>query len=369
MHLVGAHARGARRQLGVERDAPLDRLGLENVQRLRNCLIEIELPQLDRVPLQQAAQVADDLARALIVAADVGENLLQQIQVGRVLREQDLGRLGIAQDRSQRLIELMRDRSGEGARGGGPVQMNDLDQPPARLQLRRPAPVALEQQQGDQRRLQQHDGERRQHLPAVLLPYARRAKADLAAGRQPALADSEALELAPVEYGFGEIADGNRDIRDFFAVEDAQGKPRRSFADRDRRRDEATGTAMTYVGLHVDHDRPIGRVGECGKAFMRNICVPRAVERDARIYDCRIIRQLGHALPDLDHRQTDQVDEFKFVGECGDLVLVLAAYGLTLPVVADQGDSLQVRHQRSRRCHCVAKRPLVKGPGDVGRKV
>ena len=50
MHLVGAHARGARRQLGVERDAPLDRLGLENVQRVRNYIVEIELPQLDRRP-------------------------------------------------------------------------------------------------------------------------------------------------------------------------------------------------------------------------------------------------------------------------------------------------------------------------------
>ena len=78
----------------------------------------------------------DDVSRALIVPANIGENLLQQMQVGRVLGEQNLGGLGVAQDRSQRLIELVGDRGRQRARGRGPVQMDDFQQAAARFQFR-----------------------------------------------------------------------------------------------------------------------------------------------------------------------------------------------------------------------------------------
>ena len=59
---------------------------------------------------------------------------------------------------------------------------------------------------------------------------------------------------------------------------------------------------MAYVGLYVHHDWPACHVGKGGKTFMWKIRRPRTVERDARVYDCRIIRQHGHALSELSHR-------------------------------------------------------------------
>src|SRR5262245_44702735 len=105
---------------------------------------------------------------------------------------------------------------------------------------------------------------------------------------------------------------------------------------------------MADVGLYVDHDRPVGRFGKGRETFVRNVGCPRAVARDAGVDDRRIIRQDSYALPDLGHWQAEQVDELEFAGECGDFILVMAAYGLMFPRVADQRDSLQVWHEHSR---------------------
>ena len=125
---------------------------------------------------------------------------------------------------------------------------------------------------------------------------------------------------------------------------------------------------MTDVGLRVDHDRPVGHIGKGRETFVGNVRRPRAVESDARVYDGRIIRQRSHALSDLSHWQTDQVDEFKFVSEAGDFLPVMAAYGLTLPSVTHHSDTLEVWHQHSRSCHGVAELLLIKRSGYVGRK-
>ena len=47
VNLVGAHGQGPFGLIGAERNASLDCLGLENVEGLRNYLIEVELLQLD----------------------------------------------------------------------------------------------------------------------------------------------------------------------------------------------------------------------------------------------------------------------------------------------------------------------------------
>ena len=56
--------------------------------------------QLDLAFLQQATQVPDDVARTLIVPSNIGEDVPQLTQVGRIHREEGLGRLGVAQDRA-----------------------------------------------------------------------------------------------------------------------------------------------------------------------------------------------------------------------------------------------------------------------------
>src|SRR5262249_20061334 len=155
----------------------------------------------------------------------------------------------------------------------------------------------------------------------ILLPQARRTKTDFASRWEPALADAEALQLTPVKHGPGEIAADNGNLRGSLAVEDAQRNPCRRLAYWDRRRNEATGAAIADTGLGIDHDRPVGDSGEGRKTFVRT----RALEHEARVNDRRIVRQHGHALSDLGHRQADKIDELELSGEGGDLFLVVRA--------------------------------------------
>ena len=188
-----------------------------------NHVVDVELLQFDRVLLfHQPAEVPDDLGRAPIVAAYVGEDLLDPLDIRRVGLEKELRSLGIALDRPERLVELMRDGSRQRARGRGAVQVNDFQQPPAQFLLRDPAAAMLEQQPCDQRGLQKNDRNGPDDLLAVVIPQRGLAKAYLASDRQPVFADPEALQLSPVENGSGEITGGNRNLRNIFAVKDTQ---------------------------------------------------------------------------------------------------------------------------------------------------
>ncbi|HXK11038.1 MAG TPA: hypothetical protein VMT70_15420 [Vicinamibacteria bacterium] len=61
--------------------------------------------------------MVDDLARPVVVLADVGEDGANLLQVRRTALEQQLGGLRVAQDRSQRLVELVRQARGERGHG------------------------------------------------------------------------------------------------------------------------------------------------------------------------------------------------------------------------------------------------------------
>src|SRR5262245_41421855 len=215
--------------------------------------------------------------------------------------------------------------------------MNDFQQPRAQFHLHDPPAVALEQQPTDQCGLQDDEEEDGSHVPAVLLPKTDFAKTDLAPRRQPALADAETLQLTPVKHGPGEIAADNGNLRGSLAVEDAQRDPCRRLAYWDRRRNEATGAAIADTGLGIAHERPVGDCGEVRKTFVRT----RALVHEARVNDRRIVRQHGHALSDLGHRQADKIDELELSGEGGDFLLVVPAEGLTLPRVTHQRDLLE----------------------------
>jgi hypothetical protein len=51
---------------------------------------------------------ADDLARATVFRRDVPENLTHLAQFRRIVIEKPLGGLGVAEDRSQGLLQFMR---------------------------------------------------------------------------------------------------------------------------------------------------------------------------------------------------------------------------------------------------------------------
>src|SRR5262252_10658349 len=123
-------------------------------------------------------------------------------------------------------------------------------------------PAPLDQQSAKKCRLQSEDGQRCKHKAPMLLPEARRTKADFAFRRQPAFVDSEALELSPVKYRPGKITpDDNRDLRGVLAAEDTQRELTRCLAHWSRDCDKAPGTAVADIGFHIDHDRAVGHFG------------------------------------------------------------------------------------------------------------
>ena len=99
MHRVGTHRQGRPRLTDIQYNAPARRLGIKNVDCAANRVIEVELLQLDLIFLpQQTTQVSDDFSRALVVAANVGENFRELSHVRRVGCEEDFCRLCVAQD-------------------------------------------------------------------------------------------------------------------------------------------------------------------------------------------------------------------------------------------------------------------------------
>ena len=78
----------------------------------------MELDAFQAAPLDESPHVIDDLARALVVLADVGEDGAHLLEVRRALLQQQLGGLRVAQDGSQRLVQLVSQaRSQLGHRG------------------------------------------------------------------------------------------------------------------------------------------------------------------------------------------------------------------------------------------------------------
>ncbi len=158
LNVIGTHRKEALGLVDAEHHASLRCLGLEDVKRRSNHVVDVELLQFVGILLfHQPTEVPDDLRRAPIVVAYVGEDLPDPLDIRRVGLEKELRSLGIALDRAERLVELMRDGSRQRARGRGAVEVNDFQQPPAQFLLRDPAAAMLEQQPRDQRGLQKND--------------------------------------------------------------------------------------------------------------------------------------------------------------------------------------------------------------------
>ena len=87
------------------------------------------------------AHAVDDLARAFVVRADVRENRADLIEIRRGVLQEELGRLGVAQDRRERLIDLMRQSRRELAHHRDAPRVRDLSAGAAVS----PAPHACEQ--------------------------------------------------------------------------------------------------------------------------------------------------------------------------------------------------------------------------------
>src|SRR5262245_2433501 len=140
-------------------------------------------------------------------------------------------------------------------------------------------------------------------MPAILVPERRRAKTYLAILRQPALFDTKALELAPVEYRPGETAFGDWDVRWLLASEDTQYEVSRIRADQTGADNKTSGATVTNRGFGIDYDGPVRHLGDSLERFVRMVDNTGAIDIDRRIDDCSVLGQHSHTLQQFRHRQ------------------------------------------------------------------
>ena len=126
MHAVAAHREQHVRDFDAQPHLAARRIRLHQDQDLVDQLRDVELDVFQAPPLEQAPHVIDDLARAVVVPADVGEDGAHLLQVRRTPRQQELGGLRIAQDGPERLVQLVRQTRRQLGHGGHATGMGQL---------------------------------------------------------------------------------------------------------------------------------------------------------------------------------------------------------------------------------------------------
>ena len=154
-------------------------------------------------------------------------------------------------------MNLVGDRSGQFARRRHAIHIGELGHRVARHHLGGAAAAVLVDEPDDEGRLHEKHGGGRHNLGAILLPCLRVAKTDFAALGQSRLADSPALQLAPIEHRTNDISLRNGNIRCALAIEYSERKVGCLLADSCRRQDVTTDAAMAETGLGGDDDGPV----------------------------------------------------------------------------------------------------------------
>ena len=126
MHAVATHARQITWHVDVQLHVPSGGVGPHETCDIANEFAHIERPRIEVLPLEQPAHPVDYGARTLVVLADVGEDRADLVEVGRFILHEKLRSLRVAQDRAERLINLMRQRRGELAHHRDAADVSDL---------------------------------------------------------------------------------------------------------------------------------------------------------------------------------------------------------------------------------------------------
>jgi hypothetical protein len=151
-----------------------------------------------------------------------------------------------------------------------------------------PATAALVQQSDDEKRL---DGQHRggeQQLPPISLPDRQLAKAHIAPGGQPGLADPESLQLAPVEYRPRCTSIRDRKARRACTIENTPCSSCRLVSYPGGRNNKAADTASTDEGLRIDKYWTVCRCCNQLNGISWHISHTGAVDREAHKGNGRI---------------------------------------------------------------------------------
>ena len=137
--------------------APLG-VGAHERQHLGGNPVEVARQELGLVLSEQAPHSAHDLARPQIVLANGLEDLAQLVEARGSGIEQHLGGVGIAQDGSERLVDLVGDGRGELSRDREGRGMRERRALALQIALGVAARGALQQKARDEERLEDDQG-------------------------------------------------------------------------------------------------------------------------------------------------------------------------------------------------------------------
>ena len=113
-HLLQLHAPAVddgqrRREIGAGRDMADQQFGAQQIERLPNQLVEVEGIRLHVAAPVQRSQAANDLRRPVVVGHDIVADSPELGEIDLLPGEHFPRGLGIAEDRGERLVQLMRD--------------------------------------------------------------------------------------------------------------------------------------------------------------------------------------------------------------------------------------------------------------------
>jgi hypothetical protein len=111
LNAVAPHCGQVRCESAGRRHAAHDKVAVRKFERVLDHAVQVERTKLRFALLQQISHPVDHVAGPLVGIHDIAEGAAQLCKVRRVARQKPLDRLGVAQDRRQRLIQFM----GQGA--------------------------------------------------------------------------------------------------------------------------------------------------------------------------------------------------------------------------------------------------------------
>ena len=109
MHSVAHNRRQTGRGLDLKVDVARSRIRAREGGHITQRFGDGERAGLDAAPLEEPTQPLDYVAGTLVVLANIGEDCAQFVEVWRFVLQKKLRRLGVAQDRAERLVQLVRE--------------------------------------------------------------------------------------------------------------------------------------------------------------------------------------------------------------------------------------------------------------------
>ena len=126
LHAVAVDLRQVGRQAGAHVDIARHELAVQELQHVVHDMVQLGGDELLVGLFHQQAQMVDQLPGPLVGLDDLRQDGADLRDVGRVVRQKALRRLGIAQDGGQRLVQLVGERARELGERGHPRQMGQL---------------------------------------------------------------------------------------------------------------------------------------------------------------------------------------------------------------------------------------------------